>query len=209
MSIVDDFSIATEADVASENAFLNVGLCTVKVGRLIQWVDGKPVEITRAQFDALALKGADGKVQKQVEYVFACNLSEFKPSLIKALGLSKGAEAADLLRGVNGKYVAVKDVPQVPKKGETTSKYNTISFVKVFASREEAYNFLNAGQPAPAVAVAATNYTAANAVVNGLPKYLTDAAATIKAAVGGGKPPAAVAAEWGTTAENIARVLAL
>lgn len=226
MPIHDDFSFAVEAEAASESAFTNIGKLTI-TARFIQWVNGTATTINAQQYAALPPKGADGKNQKSIEYNFAVNLSEFKPaltfgyerkvtvggadwnaivkpSLEKALGKKRGADAAELLRAVNGQYVAVRDVPQVKSKGE--KHYNTIQFAKVFASREEAYaEASGAGKSAPVV-VAAANGTAAHA---GIPPHLVAQAARIKADVSAGKSPAAVAADWGTDATMIAAVLAL
>lgn len=126
------------------------------------WRNGKTEEVSAADWKRLP-QTVDNKNAKGVDMVFSVNIQEFRPQLaftyerkvtvggadwnkklapsIEAI-LGKGSMSKDTrnatLAGLNGKYVAVIDVPQEPRKNAAPDAkvYNTISFVKVYDSRE-------------------------------------------------------------------------
>lgn len=151
--------------------------------RFIRWdtveqeVEGKivkkrvPVEV-----DYEESKTLEGR-QRSQEIIFAIDIREFnaslefdyerrvqiggadwrktlRPSLEELFGA--GADIPNVLRGLNGKYVLVEDVPQQPRRGQTAEdvQYNTIKFLKVYESREQCYKEYveRFGQPAEGTA---------------------------------------------------------
>lgn len=151
-------------------AFKNYGKLSVST-KLFAWRNGKTEEVSRADWVRLPAT-ADGKGAKGVEMFFKVDIQEFKPSLaftyerkvtvggadwnrivvpsIEAI-LGKGTMAKDkqsaTIQSLIGKYVAVEDTPQVPRKNAAPDAkvYNMIKFVKVYASRDECLKDVSEG----------------------------------------------------------------
>lgn len=157
----DEFDLVATAEEEAQQstgAKQNFGKLTIKP-RYVQWVDKKPVEVNAAVYGALGVK------ERTLEYAFAVDIQEFnpnlkftyerkvqiggldwnkilKPSLAKLAGESAVTkeELPNTLRQLNGRYVAVEDVPQVATtKNPDRAKYNTVALLKVFKTREECY----------------------------------------------------------------------
>lgn len=157
---MDEFDLAPQAEEEAIPAGLklNFGRLTIKP-RFLHWVDRQPQEVNAQTYQALQPK------ERSLEYVFAIDIQEFNPalkftyerkvqvggldwnkvlkaSLTKLLGDTHTTkkELPNTLRQLNGRYVCAEDVPQTPtSKNPDRSKYNTISILKVFESREKCY----------------------------------------------------------------------
>ena len=171
--ITDEMLQETEADVKlaeSSRGFYRVGKLTTGMGKFKKWVNKQPVDIDYSAFVKLSPK------ERSFEYAFDVDIKEFderaraegwsytrnvnprsanwtqilEPSLEAILG--KGCLNADhrtkTIQELQGRYVAILDVPQAPGKDgqipankETGRPYTTVKFAKIFANRDEAKAF--------------------------------------------------------------------
>lgn len=160
-----------DAELAeSSRGFYRVGKLTVGMGRLQKWIDRKPYPVTHEEFSRLKPQ------ERSFEYTFDVDIKEFderarnegwaytrnvnprsanwfqivEPSLDALLG--KGCVTADhrskTLKELQGRYVAILDVPQAPDKNgvipankETGRPYTTVKFARIFQNRDEAKAF--------------------------------------------------------------------
>lgn len=160
----NDFDLLNEVQEA-QTGFKQIGKLTIST-KLMLWRDKKLEEASRADWVK-----AD-KSQRAMDTLFEVNIQEFKPQLgfsysrkvrvggldwqktlvpsIEALmGKDSMSEArkSETLMALNGKYVAVMDVPEQPRKNAApdAKQYNTVKFVKVYQSREEALHDASEG----------------------------------------------------------------
>lgn len=162
-----------DAELAeSSRGFYRVGKLAIGMGRLQRWVDRKPQPVTYEEFLKLAPK------DRSFEYTFDIDIKEFddrartegwsytrnvnprsanwyqivEPSLDALLG--KGCVTSEhrskTIRDLQGKYVAILDVPQAPGKDgvvpankDTGRPYTTVKFARIFKDRDEAKAFFD------------------------------------------------------------------
>lgn len=165
----NDFDLLNEVQEA-QTGFKQIGKLTIST-KLMLWrtdQNGKRFleEVSRSDF----IK-AD-KSARAMDTRFVIDVQELKPSLaytydrkvrvggldwqktlapsIEALmgkGSMSEARKSETLMALNGKYVAVMDVPEQPRKNAApdAKQYNTVKFVKVYQSREEALHDASEG----------------------------------------------------------------
>lgn len=171
--ITDEMLEETQKDAElaeSSRGFYRVGKLTVGMARFQRWIDRKPQAVTYDEFLKLPAK------ERSFEYTFDVDIKEFdqrareegwaytrninprsqnwyqivEPSLDNLLG--KGCVNAEhrskTIRDLQGKYVAILDVPQAPGKDgvvpankDTGRPYTTVKFAQIFKSRDEAKAF--------------------------------------------------------------------
>lgn len=78
-------------------------------------------------------KNPDGKGSERIPSDWE---AIFVPSILEITGLTDANKA---LKQIEGKYVKIRDVKQQPTKKQPEPQYNTIKFVQLYDSREEAY----------------------------------------------------------------------
>lgn len=152
----ENFDLLNEVNEA-QTGFKQYGKLTIST-KLYLWRDKKLEEANRADW-MRAEKG-----QRAIDTILTVDIQEFKPSLgftyerkvrvggldwqktlvpsIEAIygkGSMSEAKKAETLATLNGKYVAVMDVPEQPRKNAQpdAKQYNTPKFIKVYASRDE------------------------------------------------------------------------
>lgn len=157
--LLGDIEAANEA-AEQVQQYSSYGKLTVSVQR-IHWVDKQPVEVDSTTYRSLPAN------QKQMNFVLAVGVNEFKPELqvypmnlkyrgkewydtfepsvktLFAIDKTKDdltAEVVKQLLALNGKYVRID---QVPNKGGKVSKAGNLlkspAIVEVYTSREECY----------------------------------------------------------------------
>jgi hypothetical protein len=157
-------------------AFKNFGKLSINT-RFLKWTDGKPTEITATEWQKLPKTGGKGmelifgvdiqEFKPALEFTYQRKVTvdgsdwykTVAPSIEALMGkgsMEKGDTAKGIaptrnktLNSLIGKYVAVEDVPQQPRKNAApdAKQFNTIKFVKVYATREECYAELQALSP--------------------------------------------------------------
>lgn len=151
-------------------AFKQYGKLTLST-KPFAWRNGKTEEVSAADWKRLP-QVVDNKTAKGVDMIFHVDIQEFKPQLtfayerkvtvggadwnkIVAPSIEKitGADSMNktnrnaTLAALAGKYVAVMDVPQVPRKNTAPDAkvYNTVSFVKIYDSRDACLHDVSEG----------------------------------------------------------------
>ncbi len=149
-------------DVPETNtAFKQYGKLSIST-KLFVWRNGKTEEASRADWMRTPAM-QDGKGAKGMDITFRVDIQEFRPALaftyerkvtlggadwnrivapslegILGKGTMSKATQNATLTSLIGKYVAVEDTPQVPKRNAAPDAkvFNTVKFVKVYESRE-------------------------------------------------------------------------
>lgn len=194
-------------------------------------------------------KVVDGKGAKGMDIIFHVNVQELRtslqypyerkvtlnsmdwdklvaPSIEKVMGAGsmKDDKRSETLRNLNGKYVMVQDVPQIPRKNAVADakQYNTVSLLKVYGSREEAYaesKAMGGGESANGNGAAASNpnvptdYTAETWAMckDDLVKAVSDAVNSVKPAPKKAEAKVAAVAkfalEYGATVDQVMHLL--
>ena len=109
----------------------------------------------------------------------------FVPSILEITGLTDANKA---LKTIEGKYVKIRDVKQHPTKKQPEPSYNTIKFVQLYNSREEAYADYQAMRPNTTESVPVSNKSYSEDVINSVKMligYGIDAK-TVATKIGGG-----------------------
>lgn len=152
----ENFDLLNEVN-ETQSSFKQYGKLTLST-KLMLWRDKKLEEASRADFMRAE------KSQRAIDTIITVDIQEFKPSLgftyerkvrvggldwqktlapsIEAIygrGSMSEAKKSETLMALNGKYVAVMDVPEQPRKNAQpdAKQYNTPKFIKVYASRDE------------------------------------------------------------------------
>lgn len=232
---MDEFDAVATAEEEAQAAGGKFNFGKLKITpRFLAWKDKQPTET-----DAQTYAHLDAR-SRSLEYVFSVDIQEFKPDLrftyerrvqvggldwtkilkpsIEAVcgqGSTDKDTLANTLRGLNGRYVCVEDVPQTPTKNKPDrSKYSTVSLVKVYDTREQCHagwqekyggESTGAGGAAADVPMGYTADTWA--------KQAADIEKLRAAYISKGNPPAKAtelaAAEYGATAGQVVKLLKL
>lgn len=252
MPTQDDFDCIGQAEEEAKQSGgkFNFGKLSIKP-RFLRWngKGEKPSEITAQQYAQLAAG------QRGMEYVFGVDIKEFQPAInftyerrvsvggldwvkifkpsLEALAGGRalvGEDLANALRSLNGKYVAMEDVPQAGKPKDPDKVFSTPKMHAMYQTRAECYAAYVAryGDPASRGNGHSGNGHSGNGQAgapafdpNVPPIYKPDVWYGMKADlqklvdrfVGGGLPQVAAlakaAAEYGAEAKHVAALLGL
>lgn len=239
----DDWDAMDEVPETS-GGFKNIGKLTLST-RFFVWKDGKTEEASRDEWVRLPAR-VDGKTAKGMDVTFVVDVQEFNPNLgfayerrvtigsidwnkivapsieaVMGKGAMSDANRGATMRSLNGKYVMVEDVPQIDTKNNTNrSKYNTVKFHKVYASREAAHAEFTAlrGASGNANGVATNANVPADYTAETWASVKPDLVDAVSKAVNGVKAPPAkeaakkaaiekFASEYGASVEQVTALL--
>jgi len=127
-------------------------------------------------------KNPDGKGSERIPSDWE---GVFVPSILEITNL---ADANKALKAIEGKYVKIRDVKQQPTKKQPAPSYNTIKFVQLYNSREEAYADYLAMRPNTTETAPVANKSYSDDVVNSVKMLakLNQSASQIATNIGGG-----------------------
>jgi hypothetical protein len=229
---VDEFDTVVTAEEEAQAASGKFNFGKLKITpRFVAWKDKQPTEIDGQTYAALDARS------RSLEYVFNVDIQEFKPDLrftydrkiqvgsldwnkifkpsleaVFGTGATDRDTLANTLRSLNGRYVCVEDVPQTPTKNKPDrSKYSTASLIKVYETREQcfaAWQEKYGGESTGAAADVPAGYTAETWA-----KQAGDLVKLRAILITQGNTPQQAtekaAAEYGATAEQVAKLLNL
>ena len=127
-------------------------------------------------------KNPDGKGSERIPSDWE---AIFVPSILEITNLTDANKA---LKAIEGKYVKIRDVKQQPTKKQPEPSYNTIKFVQLYNSREEAYADYQAMRPNTTESVPVSNKSYSEDVINSVKMLaeLNQSASQIATSIGGG-----------------------